>query len=188
MPIIVGLLGEKRAGKGTFVKLLMEISKPKTVGVVRPVDILHETLKTWSVEPTRANFQSLFVAMKERYGENVLTNAVYKKIISDKSDIVIFDGVRMPPDRDMVRKFENNFLVYVTADPKTRWERGKIAKEKAGEDKASFEQFMAEEKAHTEQFIPKIGAEADFKIVNEGTLENYKREVSRFYEEKVKTL
>jgi len=188
MPVIIGLLGEKRAGKGTFVRILTELAKPKTVGVIHSVDIFYETFKTWSIEPTRANLSALFVAMKEQYGEDVLTSAVYKKMISDKSDIVIFDGVRMPADRDMVRKFENNFLVYVTAGPKMRWERGKIAKEKAGEDKISFEQFMKEEEAHTEKFIPKIGEEADFKIVNEGTLEDYKNEVKRFLEDKIKFL
>ena len=188
MKIVIGLLGEKRAGKGTFVKLLSEFAKPKTVGCIRSVDVLYETLKIWDLEPSRSNLQNLFQAMEPKYGKEVLTQAVYKKIMSDESDIVIFDGVRMPADRDMVRKFEKNFLVYVTASPELRWERGKIAKEKAGEDTASFEQFMEEEKAHTEEFIPKIGEEADFKIANEGTLEDYEKEVKKFLDKIISPL
>jgi dephospho-CoA kinase len=185
MPVVIGLIGEKRAGKGTFVKFLPELAEPKKVGVVRSVDILYETLKIWDIEPTRSNLQSLAIIMDEKYGKGTLTNAVKKKIFESMDDVVVFDGVRWPTDVELVRSFEKNFLVYVTASPKLRWERGKLAGEKAGEDKASFEQFMEEEKAYTEEFIPKIGAGADFKIANEGTLEDYRSAVRKFCEEKL---
>ena len=182
MAVIIGLLGEKRAGKGTFVKLLKEIAQPKIIGVVRSVDILFETLKIWKIEPTRSNLQNLVRAMEEKYGQGTLTQAVYGRIINDSSEVVVFDGVRLETDLVLIRKFEKNFLVYVTASPRTRWERSKTASEKAGENFASLEQFMDEEKAYTEQFISKIGAAADFKIINEGTIEDYRKEVKRFYD------
>lgn len=180
--ILIGLLGEKRSGKGTFINFLAEFAKPKHVGRIRSVDVLYETLKIWGIDATRKNLIKLTVAMDGAYGKGTLTEAVRQRIVKDNSDIVIFDGVRWPTDEKLIRSFGKNLIVYVTANPETRWKRGLTAGEKVGEDKATFEEFLKEEKAKTEEFIPDIGSRADFKIVNEGTLENYKKEAQKFCE------
>lgn len=180
--VLIGILGEKRSGKGTFVKFLFECVRPMTVGRVRSVDILYETLIIWDIEATRTNLQKLAIVMDDAYGKGMLTEAVRQRISKENADIVIFDGVRRPTDENMIRSFENNFLIFVTASPETRWKRGLLAGEKVGEDKATFEKFMDEEKAETEKFISEIGSRADFKITNEGTLEDYKKEVQKFCE------
>ncbi len=46
----------------------------------------------------------------------------------------------------------------------------------------TFEQFMIEEKAYTEIFISKIGSNADFKIQNNSTINEFKQKVREFYE------
>ena len=180
--LLVGLLGEKRSGKGTFVNFLMQRVKPKSVGRVRSVDVLYETLKIWGIDATRMNLIKLAVAMDSAYGKGTLTEAVRQRIAKDNSDIVIFDGVRWPTDEKLIRSFEKNLIVYVTAGAKTRWLRGLTAGEKVGEDKTTFEKFLEEEGAKTEEFISGIGSRADFKIVNEGSLEDYKKEVQKFCE------
>ena len=180
--ILIGLLGEKRSGKGTFVNFLTECARPKRVGRIRSVDVLYETLKIWGIDATRMNLTNLAIAMDGAYGKGTLTEAVRQRIAKESSDIVIFDGVRWPTDEKLIRSFDKNLIVYVTAGAETRWKRGLKAGEKVGEDKATLEEFLKEEKAKTEEFIPDIGSRADFKIVNEGTLEDYKKEAQKFCE------
>ncbi len=185
MKIVIGLLGEKRSGKGKFIELLRNIVKPITVSQIGSAAVLSETLKIWEIEPSRSNLQKLAILMDREFGKGTVTNAVFQRILSDPSDIVIFDGVRWPSDIKKIKTFEKNYVVYVTANPDMRWRRSRLMNEKVGENTASYEQFIDEEKAYTEQFISEIGANADFKIVNEGTLEDFKNEVRRFCKEKL---
>jgi len=78
--LLVGLLGEKRSGKGTFVNFLMQRVKPKSMGRVRSVDVLYETLKIWGIDATRMNLIKLAVAMDGAYGKGTLTEAVRQRI------------------------------------------------------------------------------------------------------------
>ena len=188
MKIVIGLVGEKGGGKGTFTNLLREIATGKSIGCKRSGDVLLETLKIWNITPNRTNLQKLAVIMDKTYGAGALTGAVQKRIIEDPSDITVFDGVRWTSDAQMIRQFSPNFLIYITADARTRYERTKLRKEKAGEENASFEQFLKEEKAETEIFISRIGEAADVKINNNGSLEELKERVADFYENHIKTL
>ncbi|MDO8498746.1 MAG: AAA family ATPase [bacterium] len=178
--LIVGLVGEKGGGKGTFVDLLKELNPTLKIDRFRSSDILNETLKVWDISSTRENLSKLAVSMDQTYGLGTLTHAMEQMIKNSQAEVVFFDGVRWKTDVKMLKKFPQSLIVYVTANPQLRYERTKARKEKAGEDKTNFEQFMEEEKAHTEVFISQIGASADFTITNEESLEEFKTQVQQF--------
>ena len=189
--LVIGLVGEKGGGKGKFTELIKEWAKIvtckfPTVKSTRFSDVLNDILKILSVSPSRENLQKLVLNLKNAYGPDILTNAVHNRVLNEESDIVILDGIRWPTDEQMLRKFPNNILVYITADAKIRYERTKIRGEKAGESEASFEQFQKEEQVETEIFIPQIGSRADIKIRNNGTIEEFEDEIRNFYEQFIK--
>jgi dephospho-CoA kinase len=64
----------------------------------------------------------------------------------------------------------------VTADLKLRYERTKMRKEKDGEEDATLEQFLEEEGRLTELSIHEIGRHAEFKLNNNGTAEELKKQ------------
>ncbi len=178
--IVLGLVGEKGSGKQTFADFLKKEAKGKKIVHMRFSDILKETLELWSLELTRANYQQVSIAFNKTFGNGTLSKALYNRVMKQPADIVILDGVRWLSDEELINSFPQKFLIYITADAKTRWERLKLRGEKAGEANASLEQFMAEEKVKTETLIPKIGKRADIKIDNNGTFENLKTEVKSF--------
>ncbi len=180
MKIIIGLVGEKGCGKGTFKDLLVEFVHDKKIAHVRFSDVLTETLKLWGIPVSRENLQKLSPTMVQAYGEGILTRAVRKRVEDIDADIVILDGVRWLSDAEMLRQLPNNLLVYITADAKTRYERTKGRKEKAGEENATWEKFLLEEQAETEKAIPLIGAFANHMIFNTGPLEELREEVKKF--------
>jgi len=117
---IIGVVGEKGSGKGTFSKLLQSYLKGRETVVVRTVDVLYDTLKIWHIEPTRSNLQNLAIIMDAQYGKGTLSRAVEARIRRIKADIVVLEGVRWQSDVQMLRSFERNVLVYVTADARVR--------------------------------------------------------------------
>lgn len=178
--VVIGLVGEKASGKGTFSNYLDDIIAPIHIAFS---DILFETLNRWGISTTRENLQNLSIAMDKAYGKGTLTNAVKKRVDNcPKCAVVILDGIRWESDVEMLRNFPDNTLVYITANQKIRFERARARKAKKGEAQATFEQFVKEEQALTELLIPKIGAIADFKIENNGSLYDFKEAVLNVYE------
>jgi uridine kinase len=185
MSLILGLVGEKGSGKGTFFEHLQTLAGKKTIAQIRSSDLLGETLDLWNIPRNRRNLQDLAIVMDNHFGKGTLTHAISKRITAAHADIIIFDGIRWKTDAEMIRGFPNNLLMYITADVKTRYTRTKKRKEKVGESMASFEMFLEEEKVGTELDIPMIGTTADIHIKNTGSLDDYKQTIQKVFQEKI---
>lgn len=181
MKTVIGVVGEKGSGKGSFVHMFQALSS-KSVDCVKSSDILAETLNLWDIPLTRSNLQQLAIIMNGKYGDTALSHAVEKRIKEFGADTVIYEGIRWPSDVEMIKRFPKSILVYITASPETRYKRTLERKEKVGEGSATFEQFMQEEKVATETSIPGIAAQASVKIINEGSKEDLEKKVREFWE------
>lgn len=177
---IIGLVGQKGGGKGTFVDCLRAMVLTKNIAHLKFSDLLVEMLKLLSLPTTRENLQKAAQMIDEKFGVGTFSNAVYQRVLEEDADIVVLDGVRWLPDEQLVRRFDDNALAYVTADPDTRFERLKARKEKVGEGEMIREQFDREEQAPNELFISEIGSRADFHIINNGPLKEFEDQVRLF--------
>lgn len=175
---IIGLVGEKGSGKDTFAKFLQEISE-KSVSHIRFSDLLKQTLKLWDLPQTRANLQKLAQVLED-FGTGTVAHGLEKQIRETDAEIIILDGIRWKPDVELLEKFSQHLLVYITAEPKLRFKRLKTRGEKTGERNMTFEQFEQEEQAPNELLIPEIGSKAVTKITNNGSLEDFREEVKVF--------
>jgi len=176
--IVIGLVGEVGSGKDTVGKYLEEKYGAKQV---RFADPIKDTLSIYFDKLSRADQHWLFTAFQERFGDDILSKAIRKKIEDEESQIVVVNGLRMPPDLDFIRSFENNKVLYITASTKTRWERASKRDEKS-DDSTSFENFEKIDLKSTEVNVPKIGAQADFTIENEKDLDYLLSETDKFME------
>ncbi len=163
--IVIGLIGEKGSGKGTVSDYLIEKYGAIHYGTSK---ILRRTLEDIHVPVTRDNLSKLALVLKEGYGPSVVIDSLITDMEKNGSDVIIADGIRMHGDVEPFRKKygKNFFLVYVYADLKLRYERTKKRKEKDGEDKTTFREFLEEEGRLTEVSIHEIGKLADFTIDN----------------------
>lgn len=180
MRFVIGLVGEKGSGKETFAKILQGLVPDKKIAHIRFSDLLKETLNIWDIPTSRENLQKIAVVMKDNFKTDAVSHATYQRINNLEAEIVLVDGVRWETDVKLIKKFKKNMLVYITADLMSRFERLKKRNEKLQEEDTSFEQFMKEEKAENELLIPIIGAKADYKIVNNGTLKEFKEDIKVF--------
>lgn len=176
--IIIGLIGEKGAGKGTVSDYLIEKYGAVHYGTSK---VLRRTLEDIYVSATRDNLIKLALVLKEGFGPSVIIDSLIRDMEKNGSDIIIADGIRMHGDIEPFRKKygKNFFLVYVYADLKLRYERTKKRKEKEGEDKTTFQEFLEDEGRLTEVSIHEIGKQADFKMNNNKTSKELMEQVDK---------
>lgn len=178
----IGLVGPIGSGKGTFIEILKSLVGTPKVGSLRFSDVLVDALKPWFLPKTRKNLQDIKIWMSKGFGPAILTNAVRQRALTIKTPIVILDGVRWLPDYRMIRSLPNNIIVYITADPRIRYERLLRRNEKQGEKNKTYRQFQAEGRKLNEVLIPSIGKLADFLVDNNGAKKSLRAQVQRFYE------
>jgi len=170
---ILGLVGETGSGKDTFCDCLKEIRKD--IIIFRFSQPLTEALGIFFDKIKKEDQQWLVAALRERFGNNILGEAIAKKIKNIKKGLVVLNGVRMWEEFKMIKKIGGK-IIYITADSKIRWQRIQNRGEKK-DDKISYQKFLKMEKATSEILIPKIGKKADYKIENNGSKQNFYRSI-----------
>jgi len=164
--IIIGLLGESGSGKDTVANYLQE---KYGATLMRFADPIKETLNIYFEKSSREDQQWLALEFRQRFGNDILSKAIKKKI-DHTEGLIVINGIRFWEDHEFVESFNPGKTIYVTADQKTRWERTKHRNEKS-DDNVSFEKFQEVENGmETEKHIPEIGKKADFTIWNEKDL------------------
>ena len=180
MSIIIGIVGENGGGKDSLSKAIATCRPDLVVETFKSSDILRDTLKMWGIETTREHLQQLPVLMDRTFGEGVLSRAVHARMQASMAHVIIFNGVRWATDVSVVRSFERNMLVYITAEPELRFGRLTARFEKPGEHGMNYTQFQQEEQALTERMIPEIGKTADYTIHNNGSMDSFMGDVKKF--------
>lgn len=176
--IIIGLVGESGSGKDTAAEYIRE---KYGAHLMRFADPLKETLKIYFEKFSREDQQWLALEFRKRFGNDILSRAIRKRIEDAPAGIYLINGIRFWEDYDFIRSFDKNFILYTTADQKLRWERSRQRKEKTDDD-VSFEKFCELERTATEVNIPGIGAKADQVIRNEKTLADFLYGIDEFME------
>jgi dephospho-CoA kinase len=174
--IVIGLIGENGSGKGTVSDYLKEKYGAIHYGTSQ---ILRRTLEDLHLPITRDNLVKLALVLKEGYGPSVIIDSLIMDMEKNGSNIIIADGIRMHGDVEPFKKKygADFYLVYVTADVRMRFERTRSRKEKDGEDKTTFQQFLEEEAKLTEISIHEIGKQADFKLTNNAAPEDLLKQI-----------
>jgi len=164
--LVIGLVGESGAGKDTVADYLKHRYDATSS---RFSDPLKKTLSMLMERPSREDQAWLAIALKERFGKDVLFRIVKRQM--NGSPLVSLNGLRYEEDLEFLRSFPHHALIYVTCDPRIRWERSTKRGEKS-DDNVTFEKFLEQEsRLETEKAIPLMGAQADYIIKNDTTLE-----------------
>lgn len=164
--IILGFAGEIACGKGTCVKYLA--SKYNAVSF-RFSDPLRDIAKRLYLDESRENLQKLSTLLREGFGQDILSKAIFKDAENSKSKIVIIDGVRRKSDIEMFKDPSEFNLVYVDTDIKKRFERIIKRGENTDEGGKTFKEFQKDHEQEAEKEIGSLKEIADFVIDNNGS-------------------
>lgn len=171
---IIGLVGEKLAGKGEIAAYLEKKYQAKKYRVSK---ILDEILSRLYLPNEREKEIALATGIRSQLGEDVFVQTLKRDIAKEENPLVIIDGIRLPKEVEVLKSLPNFILVYVVASVVERYERAKMRKEKEGENELSFEQFKLVENGITEKHIMDIGKNAEITIFNDKDLSDLHRQI-----------
>lgn len=165
---VIGIIGPRIAGKETVAKYIAE---KYNAAVHSHSEILDDILKLLELLLSREN-EIRLVALRATFGDDVLINALNKRVRSEISGIVVITGIRFQNEFDNIRSYPQNEIISVDASLETRYIWQQNRGDKAGDIGMSFDDFTALDHRVTEQNISKLMTTADYHIENDGTLED----------------
>jgi dephospho-CoA kinase len=175
-PLVIGLVGTAGSGKDTAASY---IKHKYGAEEFRFSYLLVKALEIFGIEVSRDNLAWLMNILKRKYGKDVLTKAM-KKTIRElaKKPIIVLSGMRLLSDYNFLRSFKINYLIYLDAPERIRWQRVRVRGEKTDDD-VTFNEFKKLMAGENEKYVQSIGKKADFSISNGGDLKQLHKEIDK---------
>jgi dephospho-CoA kinase len=169
--LIVGVAGPIGSGKGT----VADWFKDKGFVSASLSDEIRIELKARGQDITRESMQEVGNELRAKFGNDVLAQRAWERLKSVGGQIIL-ESIRHPDEAKYIKAKGNFYLISVTADQKTRYDR--IAKRRRHGDPFSWEDFLQEDTEESmgyhgdhSQLVNKTAELADYVVDNSGTLE-----------------
>jgi len=175
--MVIGVAGMPGSGKTAIAR----IAKEKGFAVVVMGDEIREEAKRRGLEPTPENVGNIMLKLREEEGPAIVAEKCVPKIADASTGIVLVDGIRSLQE---VYEFEKNFplflLVAVHSSPETRF--GRLFRRRRSDDPMGWEVFIKRDLRELKVGQGNVIAMADYMVVNEGTLEEFKTRIREVLE------
>lgn len=179
--MIIGLTGTLAAGKGVVSEIL--IKKGFNHYSVREF-LIKEIIRRGMI----VNRDSMVIVandLRRRFSSGHIAEELYGEAKRKGGDSII-ESIRAVGEVETLRNKGDFILIAVDADQRLRYDR--IVSRQSVTDKISYEEFVANENREmvsdepAKQSIARVMEMADFKIINNGTIEEVERDVEQILE------
>ncbi|MBD3251486.1 AAA family ATPase [Candidatus Uhrbacteria bacterium] len=177
---LLGLVGTPGAGKSHAADYIIEQYGGEHI---KFSEYLSHVLHRMSLAKSRENMIKLSVILRKEFGEDIFSHAVAADALQSDRDVVLIDGIRRVEDLAAFKALPNFKLIAINADPNVRYERIRGRKEKTDDSEITWEQFLKTEQAPTEVTIPETMTYANFTIMNNGSVEDYEKQIDDIMKE-----
>ncbi|OIP54505.1 hypothetical protein AUK10_00705 [Candidatus Gracilibacteria bacterium CG2_30_37_12] len=155
-------------GKGTLTKYLVAKYDAEVYRFSNP---LRDILDRMHREKSRDTMQQLSTALRQIFGDDVLSEIILADIGQSNSSFIIIDGVRRESDIKYLRNLQGFRLVYIDADISTRYTRITCRKENSDDTTKTIEEFMRDTEAEPELRIRGLKEISQIVLENNGTIQ-----------------
>ncbi len=172
---LIGLTGTNGSGKGEAAAYFQK----RGYAYVSLSDVIRDALEKDGLPVTRDNLIHRGNQMRETQGADVLARRVMQTI----NGKTVVDSIRNPQEVEYLRRQDDFILLAIDAPVEMRFERTKA---RGREESAStLQEFIAKEAEEmtdrqTRQQLSNCIKLADFKIENDGTLEDLYHKLEKF--------
>lgn len=174
MSLILGIIGERSAGKDTLAHYLVDKYGAFAISHSR---ILDEILTILDLPISRRNEIDLGMALRAPFGEAVLAKALRKRVLAETNDLIVIQSIRFPHEVENVKNLGGH-IVFIEAPLQVRYNRAQKRGEKT-DDNMSFEQFQTMQQEPTEVGIKDLKAQAEMVLHNDGDLQNFYQQIDQ---------
>ena len=171
--LVTGMPG---AGKSIVTNMAREMGIPAyCMGDV----IREETIRKYgSITPE--NMRMTAQELREKYGDDIVARKTLE-MIKEEQGVIVIDGVRSLTEVNIFKTAgESVKIVAVHASPKTRFKR--IKERRRPGDPKTWEEFVKRDMMELSFGIGNVIALADYMVVNEESIEETKKQVTRVLE------
>jgi len=171
--MIIGIAGKLSSGKDTVSEML----EKKGFAHISLSDMLREIVLAKGEDISTENLTKHGNLIRRERGEGYLAKMALKKIKGD----TIISSIRQPGEVKALHARKDFYLIAVDAKPEIRWQR--LRKRQRPGDPETPEQMLSIERRQmksggsTDMQIDVVMSMADFKVDNNGSLDDLKKQV-----------
>jgi len=177
--MLIGITGRIAAGKGEIAEYL----KKKGFEYYTVSQVVREEAKNRGIEITRSNLQDLGNQIRREEGAGAWIKRLINKMDLKKNYII--DGIRNPGEIAELRKTKDFHLISVDAFENIRFERVvSRAKPSDPKDLKGFLEMDARDLAEVDPLGQQVGKcmeMADFRLINNSSLEDFHEKIDEVY-------
>jgi len=174
--IIFGFVGQIASGKDVSQKYIVEKYGASSH---RFSTMLRDILNRLYIDITRENLQNLSFDLRQRFGSDTLARVIAEDVKNDTHDIVIVEGIRRMADIIKLKDFPNFYMISIDAQAEIRYNRLVKRNENVGDKNKTFAQFLTDGQAEAEKEIPAVMAAAQYRVNNDGTLDDLYQQLEK---------
>jgi dephospho-CoA kinase len=176
---VIGVTGMPGAGKDIAIEVFRELGFP----IIVMGDEVRAETKKQCLTPTPENVGKVMLQIRAEEGPEVLARRCVPKIKAEKSPVVVVDGIRSMHEVQEYRKeFPNMRIMAVHASPRTRFKR--LTTRGRSDDPQDWTTFTERDQRELSVGLGNVIATADLMIINEGTIEDFRRRLRQLLKRK----
>lgn len=176
--IVIGIAGMPGAGKAT----VMRIAKGMGYSVVVMGDTIRQEAKRRGLRPTPENLGVVMLQLRREKGPTVVADRCIPRIRNSEKGIAVIDGIRSLHEvNEFRRHFPNFTLIAIHSSPETRFQR--LSHRQRSDDPRGWDTFLERDLRELSVGLGSAIATADYMIVNEGTITEFKRKARKVLED-----
>lgn len=172
--IIIGLAGQIASGKDTVANYIVE----KYGGVSLSFsDPLRDILKIAYLPIVRENFAWLAQSLINKFGGDVISKIIGKKIEDSDKQIFVLPNIRREDDASYFKDWPGYILVGIETDDKLCYERLIKRGQKEDDKTKTWEEFLKDRQLSTEVEIESLIKKSSIILNNNGSLEDLYKQI-----------
>jgi len=171
---IIAFTGMPASGKSEAVQL----AKDKGIPVIRMGDMVWEETKRQGKPLDDKNVGDVANSMREKYGMDIWAKRTVEKIHSlKKSSLLVIDGVRNMEEIEYFKKELGMDFLVIAIDAPDALRRKRAILRGRTDDSKNLKDLEERDKREIRWGLQKVIANADIVIPNNGSLEDFKKQV-----------
>ncbi|MFH8080987.1 MAG: AAA family ATPase [Candidatus Aenigmatarchaeota archaeon] len=173
--IVLGIVGFIGSGKDTAAKYIEEKYGYKTISYS---ELVHEKTREEGLETTRENLQMIAKKYRENYGMDYFARLAVEKALNSGCEKIILKDLRRKEDVEVPKQFfERFYVIEIYANKKIRFER--LKRRGSIKDPKTWKEFVKQEENEKLLGFHEAVKYADFRIKNNGSIEDLKSQIDQ---------
>jgi dephospho-CoA kinase len=165
---VIAICGLPGSGKTTAIKAIEDLGIVITMG-----DVIRSEAKKRNLDPSGSNVGKIAKELREKGGPAIIAKKCVDLIKKKTEEIIFVDGVRSLSEVNIFRRSWKFPIIAIIVDEKKRFNR--LFERGRSDDPKSLKDLKERDDREIEFGLDKVLESADYKISNNSTIEDLKK-------------